>query len=451
MAQPTQPPSQVRKRRRWLPRVRLRDFLPQDIFRRSLLMIALPIFFLFGIATWFFFDRHWDTVQRRLANSVTADIVFFIRQYEADAMPADLALNWERATLVRCTPHAESPDLEKAFPWVEPSFRALELSLSRALPNATVRTVGQYGEDVHVLLELSKDTIACRLPLDRITTSTPYIFFVWILGTALLVLGLATYFLWKQVVPIRRLVVAMEAFGKGEDLGPIRERGADEIRRAARSFERMKARIQRQVQRRTEMLAAISHDLRTPLSRMRLEVEFLDASKDREGLRNDIAEMESMIQGYLDFARDQIAEPTVSVDIVALLTTLASTFRHEQVEVDAADDVLLVRGRAEGLRRAFGNVVANALRYGTHCTIRVFANRLVVTVMIDDNGPGIPQAMREEVFRPFSRIEGSRNKATGGAGLGLTIARDVALSHGGSLEVTDSPLGGARMVFTFPR
>ena len=451
MTETATPPERPRPRRRWLPRLRLRDFLPRDIFRRSLLMIALPIFFLFGIATWFFFDRHWDTVQRRLANSVSADIAFYVRQYEADAMPADLALNWERATLVRCTPQAEPPVLEDAYPWVEPSFHALEISLSQSLPQAVVRTVGQFGDDVHVLLELDKGTIACRLPLDRITTSTPYIFLIWILGTAVLVLVLATYFLWKQVVPIRRLVVAMEAFGKGEDLGPIRERGADEIRRAARAFERMKARIQRQVQRRTEMLAAISHDLRTPLSRMRLEVEFLDAGKDREGLSNDIAEMEAMIQGYLDFARDQVTEPTVSVDVVALLQSVGSAFRHDQVEVDAADEVLLIRGRVEGLRRAFGNVVANALRYGTHCSIRVFANRLVATVMIDDNGPGIPPEMRDEVFRPFSRIEGSRNKATGGAGLGLTIARDVALSHGGSLEVTDSPLGGARLVFTFPR
>jgi two-component system osmolarity sensor histidine kinase EnvZ len=243
----------------------------------------------------------------------------------------------------------------------------------------------------------------------------------------------------------------MEAFGKGEDLGPIRERGADEIRRAARAFERMKARIQRQVQRRTEMLAAISHDLRTPLSRMRIEVEMLGAKQEKEGLRTDIGEMEAMIQGYLDFARDQVSEPTTDVDLVAMLNGIAAAFRHAQVEVEADEPAYFVRGRAEALRRAFGNVIANALRYGSRCAVRVAANRVSVAVTIDDNGPGIPSAMRDEVFRPFSRIENSRNKATGGAGLGLTIARDVALGHGGTLEIADSPLGGARLVFTFPR
>ncbi len=440
-----------RKSRRWLPRFRLRDVLPQDIFRRSLLMIALPICFLFGIATWFFFDRHWDTVQRRLTDSVAADIAFFALEYEAGTMPASVNLNWERSTKIRCTPLAESLALEEAFPWIESSFRALEISLGRALPKTEVRTIGQFGDDVHVVLQLQNTLIVCRLPLDRITTSTPYIFLIWIIGTAILVLGLATYFLWKQVVPIRRLVTAMEAFGKGEDMGPIRERGADEIRRAARSFERMKARIQRQVQRRTEMLAAISHDLHTPLSRMRIEVEMLDSNQDRDGLRQDISEMETMIQGYLDFARDQVSEPTSLIDLVAMLTGLAETFRHEQVDVEAADHSLVIRGRTEALRRAFGNVIANGLRYGTHCHVRLFSNVLAITVMIDDNGPGIPEDRRADVFRPFFRVDQSRNAATGGAGLGLTIARDVALSHGGSLEIAKSPSGGARLVFSFPR
>lgn len=441
----------TRIRRRLLPRLRLRDVMPRDIFRRSLLITALPIVFLFTIATWFFFDRHWSTVQRRLVDSVSADIAFFVRQYEDQALPAGLALNWERATGVRCTPQEELIALDRPYPWVEPSFWALERSLAKFMPAADIRTVGQYGEDVHVLLGLSRGTIGCRLPLDRITTSTPYIFMVWILGTAVLVLVLSAYFLWRQVVPVRRLVAAMEAFGKGEDLGPINERGADEIRRAARAFERMKARIQRQVQRRTEMLAAISHDLRTPLSRMRIEVEMLGAKQEKEGLRTDIAEMEAMIQGYLDFARDQVSEPTTDVDLVAMLNGIAAAFRHAQVEVEADTAPLLVRGRAEALRRAFGNVIANALRYGSRCAVRVAGNRVSATVTIDDNGPGVPPGLRDEVFRPFSRIESSRNKATGGAGLGLTIARDVALGHGGTLEIADSPLGGARLVFTFPR
>jgi two-component system, OmpR family, osmolarity sensor histidine kinase EnvZ len=423
--------------------------MPRDIFRRSLLMIALPIALLFGIATWFFFDRHWDTVQRRLTDSVAADVSFMVRRYEDQDLTPAVALDWEQATRIRCTPSEEAPGLERAFPWVEPSFWALETSLGKAIPGASFNAIGQFGEDVHVSLKLGGLSLGCRLPLDRITTSTPYIFFIWILCTALLVVGLATFFLWKQVVPIRTLALAMEAFGKGEDLGSIHERGPDEIRRAARAFERMKARIQRQVQRRTEMLAAISHDLRTPLSRMRIELEMMRPA-DSKGLRQDIAEMEAMIQGYLDFARNQVTEPTTEVDLVALVHALAVTFRHEDVDVATAVETLIIRGRAEALRRALGNVVANALRYGRHCIVRISATAATATIIVDDDGPGIAPEMRTDVFRPFFRIDASRNKATGGAGLGLTIARDVALGHGGSLEIADSPLGGARLVLSLP-
>ena len=430
----------------------MRDILPSDIFRRSLLMIALPVLFLFGIATWFFFDRHWDTLQRRLTDSVAADLAFIVRRFEADDLPPGVALDWERATNIRCTPAQELPGVEASFPWVESSFRALETSLNSALPGARSQTVGQYGEDVHVFIQTEIGSIDCRAPLDRITTSTPYIFVVWILGTALLVLGLATYFLWKQVEPIRRLALAMDAFGKGEDLGPIRERGADEIRRASRAFERMKARIQRQVQRRTEMLAAISHDLRTPLSRMRIEVEMLPGEHGKQGLRTDIGEMDAMIQGYLEFARDQVSEPSVEFDMLALVSDVAASFRHESVSIDAdGETAIAFRGRVEALRRALSNVVGNALRFGDECRMSVTENDFAVRVLVDDNGPGIPKEHRGDVFRPFMRIDPSRNKSTGGAGLGLTIARDIALSHGGTLEVDSSPLGGARLIFNFPR
>jgi two-component system osmolarity sensor histidine kinase EnvZ len=438
-------------RRRTLPQLRLRDVLPRDIFRRSLLMIALPIFILFGIATWFFFDRHWDTVQRRLTDSVAADIAFAVRRNESGNMDQALMSEWERATQVRCTLSATRREFDEAFPWVEPSFRALEMSLEGHLPGIGRQGVGQFDEDAHVILLSTAGPIACRVPIDRITTSTPYIFFVWIFGTALLVLGLATYFLWKQVEPIRQLAISMEAFGKGEDLGPIRERGPDEIRRAARAFERMKARIKRQVQRRTDMLAAISHDLRTPLSRMRIEVEMLDSSHDQDGLRQDISEMEAMIQGYLEFARDQVAEPSVEIDLVDLLESLAETFRYEEVDVVTDTRPLNIRGRMDGLRRAFSNVIANGLRYGDHCQISISTTSAMITIAVDDNGPGIPEDRRADVFRPFIRLDASRNKATGGAGLGLTIARDVALSHGGTLDIADAPDGGARLVFSFPR
>ena len=433
-------------------RLSLRDVMPRDLFRRSLLMVAVPILLLFSIVTWFFFDRHWDIVQRRLISSVTGELAFLVRAHEAGGLPADVAILLERTTEVRCAPATNALAAQEPELWSQLSVSALDRAVARALPNVPHKTVGQFGSDLHVVFETAKGPLDCRLPLKRVATSTTFVFLAWVLGTALLVLALSAFFLWKQVVPIRRLAGAMDAFGKGEDLGAIQERGADEIRRAARAFERMKARIQRQARRRTEMLAAISHDLRTPLSRMRIEVEMLGDSNDKEGLRQDIADMERMIQGYLDFARDQVTEPTQVVDLVALVRSVAETFRHDQVAVawDRAEPLLL-RLRPEGMRRALGNIIANGLRHGMHCWIQISTPAEAVAIIVDDDGPGIPSDRRADIFRPFMRLDESRNAATGGVGLGLTIARDIVLTHGGEIVVEDAPQGGARFVLTLPR
>lgn len=433
-------------------RLRLRDIMPRDLFRRSLLMVALPIILLFSIATWFFFDRHWDIVQRRLIYGTAGELIFLVRAYEAGNLTAETAILLERSTQVRCVPDAESMALEIPALWRKPTLDALDRVLASSLPDVTHRTEGVFGGDLHLSFDTTRGPLDCRFPIKLVSTSTTYVFLAWVLGTALLVLGLSAFFLWKQVVPVRRLAVAMDAFGRGEDLGPIRERGADEIRRAARAFERMKARIQRQVRRRTEMLAAISHDLRTPLSRMRLEVEMLGDEVEKEGLRQDIGDMESMIQGYLDFARDQVSEPTQTVDVTALVQAVAEAFRHDRIEVTGDwREPVEIRARLESLRRSLNNIVANALRYGRYCWIGIAASDDQVTITVDDDGPGIPAERRADVFRPFFRLDESRNMATGGIGLGLTIARDILLAHGGDIVVDRAPQGGARFVITLPR
>ncbi|MCA8929625.1 MAG: HAMP domain-containing protein [Alphaproteobacteria bacterium] len=435
-----------------LGRLRLRDVMPRDLFRRSLLMVAVPVILLFSIATWFFFERHWETVQRRLIYGTTGEIAFLVQSFEAGGLPADIAILLERTTQVRCVPHGQERDFENPALWRRPTITALDRALNGALPNNPHRTEGVFGDDLHLSFETERGRLDCRFPIKQVSTSTTFVFLAWVLGTALLVLGLAAFFLWKQVVPVRRLAVAMDAFGRGEDLGSIQERGADEIRRAARAFERMKARIQRQVRRRTEMLAAISHDLRTPLSRMRIEVEMLGDGVDKEGLRQDIGDMEGMIQGYLDFARDQVSEPTREVDMVDLVIGLASTFRHDQVDVQIGTEApLMLRVRPDAVRRAIGNVVGNALRYGGHCWIGLTAMTNTVRIIVDDDGPGIPADRRADVFRPFVRLDESRNAATGGVGLGLTIARDIVLTHGGDITVEASPRGGARFVVALAR
>jgi two-component system osmolarity sensor histidine kinase EnvZ len=286
-------------------------------------------------------------------------------------------------------------------------------------------------------------------PRKRLYASTIYIFVLWVVGTALVLFGIAALFLRNQVRAIRRLADAAEAFGMGRDRDPIKPEGATEVRQAAVAFNRMQARILRFLSQRTEMLAGVSHDLRTPLTRLRLALAVLPATPD---LRDDVAdmtadvtEMERMIGGYLAFARGEGAEQAQPVDLGLMLRDVAASARRAGADIvlDAPDD-LVVNLRPVAARRAMTNLVDNARRHA--CRIHVAASRLdrAVQLTVDDDGPGIPLDRREHVFRPFEAGLG------GGTGLGLTIARDIVRAHGGEIMLEDSPLGGLRARLRLP-
>jgi two-component system osmolarity sensor histidine kinase EnvZ len=278
------------------------------------------------------------------------------------------------------------------------------------------------------------------------------IFMSWMVTTALITCAVATLFLKNQIRSLRRLAVAAEAFGKGRDMPDFKPEGAAEVRQAAAAFLLMRERIRRQISQRTEMLAGVSHDLRTPLTRMKLELELLGDGEEVQGLRADLLEMQQMIEGYLAFARGEGDEQPAVGDLVELIADVVAAARRGGAEVAlSAPDELHVAFRRDALRRCVMNLIANAARYGSHVWVTVVAGRLAVDVMVDDDGPGIPEAQREAVFRPFFRLEMSRNRATGGVGLGLTIARDIMHNHGGDLTLETAPTGGLRARLHLPR
>jgi len=306
-------------------------------------------------------------------------------------------------------------------------------------------------KEVEVQVQLDDGVLHVELPRRRLFSSTTYVFILWMVGTSLILFAVATVFMRKQVRPIRRLADAAEAFGKGRDVPDFRPEGATEVKQAAGAFVVMRDRIKRQIAQRTEMLAGVSHDLRTPLTRMKLELALLGDSPDAEGLKADVAEMERMLNGYLAFARGEGTEQTVDTDLTALIEDVVGNARREGASVElTAEPQMVVPLRPDAFRRCLSNLVANAQRYARRVAVAAVRRGGAIEITVDDDGPGVPPERREDVFRPFFRLDPSRNPETGGIGLGLTIARDVARSHGGDLTLDESPFGGLRARVRLP-
>jgi two-component system osmolarity sensor histidine kinase EnvZ len=304
---------------------------------------------------------------------------------------------------------------------------------------------------VMIAVQLSGEVLAVDVPLSRLYTPTTYIFILWMVGSSLVLLCVAAVFLRNQVKSLRRLAAAAEGFGKGRAVA-FKIEGALEVRQAAAAFIRMRDRIRRQIRQRTEMLAGVSHDLRTPLTRMKLVLELIDSGPVVDELKSDVADMEHLVDLYLNFARGEGTETPVETDITPLIEDVAAATRREgtALAIDQPDE-LIVPVRPNALRRCLFNLIANARRYGQHIWLSSVPVEDGVDILIDDDGPGIPAAERDRVFQPFVRLDASRNSSTGGIGLGLTIARDVARSHGGDVRLETSPYGGLRARVHLPR
>jgi two-component system, OmpR family, osmolarity sensor histidine kinase EnvZ len=431
----------------------IRKVLPRSLLGRSLLMILLPLVLLQAVALQMFYGSHLDLVSRRLSSAIVGEIAYtleLLRRYpdEADrgwilrraGLEFDLAMTIEDGAVL--------PN-ERRINILGP----MDDDLAKALRERFgTRFVADWTSDSHrvlIRLQLPEGVLQVDAPRKRLYAGTIYIFVLWIVGMAMLLFFIAALFMRNQVRAIRRLATAAEAFGMGRDIGPIRPEGATEVRQAATAFNRMQERVRRFLVQRTEMLAGVSHDLRTPLTRLRLALAMMPA---RDELRDDVAEMtadveemERMITGYLAFARGEGTEQAEPVNLSAVLEEVAAGARRSGAEV--AVDVpaaLTLSLRANAVRRAITNLVDNARRHAHRVTLAAMTQGRMVFVTVDDDGPGIPPERRESVFRPF------QSDSTGGTGLGLTIARDIVRAHGGEIDLEQSPLGGLRARIRLP-
>ncbi len=430
---------------------RIKRLLPRTLEGRTILILVVPVVIAQLITVYIFFERHFSTLSVDLSRAVAGDIEMIIDESERDpasrtrifAAAADsfeLSIDFEPGAKL-------TPVVTRWNPLIEPILEtALEERVGRPF------TIGAYGNDnwAEIRIQLADGVLDVRSPQHRLFSYTAFVFIAWVIGVALLLTWIAVIFMRNQVRPIRRLAVAAERFGKGNDTMQLKPAGAQEVRQAAAAFMVMRDRIRRQIVQRTEMLAGVSHDLRTPLTRMKLQLAMLHEAEDADGLRADVTEMEHMIDAYLAFARGESGEAAQPTDFVALLSDVVEGLPGRAAVTLSVGGAIDITIRPVAMRRCLGNLLGNALRYARRVKVAASLDQKTVRVVIDDDGPGIPAESREDVFRPFFRLDPSRNIATGGVGLGLSIAQDIAHSHGGEIVLEDSPLGGLRVVLTLP-
>ena len=439
--------------------MQLRDYMPKTLFGRMLAIILVPMIIVQIVTIFIFYERHWDSVTRHMASGLGSEIDYIVDQ--TGALPDTERLEQTKQLAsryfnfkIRFLPDAilePYSNNQRNAPYSELAF-ANVLASRLAYPwTIDLETIPDF---IQIQVQLGNGVMLITADRKRLISSTSWTFLGWTVGSSILLFCITLLFLKAQVKPIIQLANAARKLGLGRQTDDWHLRGAKEVRLAGRAFQSMRHRINRQLAERTAMLAGVSHDLRTPLTRMRLQLALMSSSQDTAALEQDIDELEQMIDGYLAFARGEGTEQTETASLGDILNSIFSAsekidkgrLRLEMPETGLPDFPM----RRRAMKRALENIIGNAVRYASYAEIRAKYRGDNIYIFIDDDGPGIAEEHRADAIRPFVRLEESRNKATGGTGLGLAIANDVILGHGGELSFDDAPLGGLRVTVTLP-
>jgi two-component system, OmpR family, osmolarity sensor histidine kinase EnvZ len=435
----------------------LKKIFPRTLFARSLLIIVVPVLLLQIVTTLVFVDNHWRKVTSRMAFAVAGEIAIITDDLDKSdnaekvkkisttyAQKLDLLVTFE--------PDAKlTPEIITAGAWGPFIAEALKKSIDTQIRKPYSLSFSPENNWVNIGIQLDSGVLRVLVLERRLYSSSANIFLMWVLGTSLILFAVAVFFMRNQIRPIRKLALMAERMGKGQDLSGFKPEGAREVRQAARAFIDMHHRITRQVEQRTAMLAGVSHDLRTPLTRIKLGLSFIDESEDVKALKGDVIDMERMINSYLNFLRGDGEEGTERISLSDLVTKIADGVRRhgKSIHTDIAP-TLMVNVRPMAFERALQNLVSNAEKYGSEIWVSAKDKIDDVIIMVDDNGIGLSSDLFEDVFKPFYRADESRNSSTGGVGLGLPIVRDIIHAHGGEVHLEKSPKGGLRAVITLP-
>ncbi|MGB6229584.1 MAG: ATP-binding protein [Litorimonas sp.] len=430
--------------------IRLRQIAPKSIFWRIILIVLLPVVVTQTIVAYIFFNAHWATVTANLTESVAADVAVATELFSRDPSVAaadalDELLRPDMQLSVRLKPDETLPTATRRNP-----FSVFDQTMRRALSNALDRPfwfdTTRYPHHIDIRVEVPEGVLQFYAARDRAFAPTGFVFIFWLVTATLLLTLISILFIRRQSRPIRELADAAEAFGKGQEIGSYKPHGASEIRMAGQSFLKMRQRIRRHLEQRTLMLAGVSHDLRTPLTRLKLALSMAETPEDIAAAQRDVDEMEAMLSAYLDFAHGTAEGENAEFELSEFLNGIAEA---EGVAVETPNDVTL-EGRPHQLRRAIVNLVGNARKYASDPSIEAEVTETHVLIHVDDRGSGIPVEKRADVLRPFARLDASRTQNIEGVGLGLSIARDIAQTHGGRLKLDESPEGGLRATIQLP-
>jgi len=427
---------------------KLKNILPTSLFGRAILILVLPVLLMQALSIYVFYDKHLDNIERHLARALIGDIAFLT--YEIQHSDGERKKEIERLALnhMNIKIHYEAVEKRKFTNSSEdPALANFAALLDDALLEdfSVNRTVSEGNAILRIKL---KDNLVLKMQfsMKRIASVTASVFVFWMLGSAIILSAIATIFLRNQIRPIRKLAKAAEDFGRGIENEEFRPHGASEVRQAGFSFLAMRERIKRMMNARTEMLAAISHDLRTPLTRMKLALAMLPEQKYAKPLIGDVQDMEKMIGEYLDFAGGVSGEEAKITSIGELLTQIIGKYKDIGSNVDLIiNQDCNIALFENAIRRCFYNLIDNSLRYGNYCRIYLYVGDKYCDILVDDDGIGIPPEQRELAMQPFKRLDAARNLDKSGAGLGLSIVQDIVLRHGGEMLLGECDLGGLRV------
>ena len=428
----------------------VKNLLPKRLFYRALLIVAVPIIILQLTITIVFFDSLWIKTNKGMTRALVGEIKTFIDAYDNEEYNKDLLTNLFKEHLhfnVKFEPNKLLPDKDQER-WFSPMDRTLRRELKSKSLNYWFDTIS-YKDLIDLKIKYSNGYFQFYIHKERVTSSSARMFALWITLPAFLLIAISLIFLKNQTKPITSLAKASAKFGKGEEVDKFRPSGALEIRQAGYEFDKMRKRIIRHLNQRSEMLSGISHDLRTPLTRIKLQLAFIKDQNIAKKLSDDVKEMEKMLNEYLQFASSTFSEKTERFDIKNLIENIIKKYENKNITSELLKDVYM-NGRKNLIRRCLNNLIDNGVKYANKINLQMTKSNSYIVLTVDDNGPGISKDEYENVFKPFYKINKSRGDSKSSVGLGLSIASDIVRSHGGNIVLDKSPQNGLRVKVLFP-
>ncbi len=428
----------------------IKKIIPSTLIGRSIIIIFVPIIIIVLLTSFVFYQTSWSIISKRLTESVAADINVLVKLINNDL--TDNAVNIANQDFkMKINIINDKQLLASKFSL---NSGILSNRLNQSLSNLKKKfdyDLSNLEEGVLIYIQIDNDILEINVDKDRLYSESAFVFLLWMIFASLILFFMSYFLMSRQLRPLKRLAIIAETFGRGLDAPDIKTAGAYEIRQTANAFNQMRTRIKRFLKQRTEMLAGVSHDLRTPLTRMKLQISLMKDEKAKSELEVDVNEMTSMLDSYVSFVKTESPEPIETIIINELIGDIVKTVEKKGVELTINEkNTIQTSGRQIQLKRAFNNIIDNSKRYAKQIEIILYTNEKDCVIEFNDDGEGIPRDKYEDVFKPFFTLDPSRNKLKGESGLGLTITRDIIRSHGGDVKLSESNLGGLQLKVLLP-